>query len=732
MLRQKRVMAALIGLVVWIVAATPSGILRSVHAQADSRAIGAVRVESNQAGELEVSWDAPTATPRDYRIMWARVDESFPSYRDNYGNAYPTSASYTITGLDEGVRYKVKVRARYDDNPGDWSAQAEAVVAAAAPTATPSPTSTTTATATATSVPTAAPTQVPTETATATPPPTATATAIPTATPAPTDVPTEVAAATSTAAVGSRGIGAVRVESIQPGQLAVSWDAPTETPNDYRLAWARVGEEFPSWRNPDINAYPTSPAYTISGLDEGGHYNVWVRARYDGAAGSWTGPVAAVIAADSPTATATPTLPPTATATAIPTATPTAAPPTAVATETPTATPRVAFQQDSTATLTATATPTAAPPTATPTVTSTHTPTAAATADSRAIGALRVESNQPGELAVSWDAPTETPRDYRLAWARVGEGFPSWRDSDDNAYPASPSYTISGLDEGVRYNVWVRARYDGDAGSWTGPAEAVVASVAPTATPTATLLALPTVPPTTASATPTATATPTEREVLVALYDATDGENWTNSANWLTDMPIGSWYGVTTDYSGGITELDLSYNYLKGKIPPQLGHLTGLTRLHLKSNGLLNGPVPSELGNLTNLQYLDLSNCELRGRIPAVLGSLTDLKKLGLARNDLRGSIPTELGNLSNLQMLFLESNDLTGSIPTELGNLTTLRSLSLSGNDLSGAIPSELGNLINLQYLYLRYNKFSGCIPKVLRDLGHNDFNFMDLPFCK
>ena len=82
-----------------------------------ARAIGAVRVESNQPGELEVSWDAPTATPREYRIMWVRVDESFPSYRDNDDNAYPTEPTYTITGLDEGVRYKVKVRARYSDNP---------------------------------------------------------------------------------------------------------------------------------------------------------------------------------------------------------------------------------------------------------------------------------------------------------------------------------------------------------------------------------------------------------------------------------------------------------------------------------------------------------------------------------------------------------------------------------------------------------------------------------------
>ena len=90
-------------------------------AQEDTKAIGAVRVESNQPGVLDVSWDAPTDTPRDYRVNWARVGEDFPTWTDSSGNAFPTTSSYTITGLDQGVRYKVKVRARYDGPPGAWS-----------------------------------------------------------------------------------------------------------------------------------------------------------------------------------------------------------------------------------------------------------------------------------------------------------------------------------------------------------------------------------------------------------------------------------------------------------------------------------------------------------------------------------------------------------------------------------------------------------------------------------
>ena len=41
-----------------------------------------------------------------------------------------------------------------------------------------------------------------------------------------------------------------------------------------------------------------------------------------------------------------------------------------------------------------------------------------------------------------------------------------------------------------------------------------------------------------------------DRPVLVALYNATDGPSWKNSANWLSDKPLGQWHGVTTNESG--------------------------------------------------------------------------------------------------------------------------------------------------------------------------------------
>ena len=42
----------------------------------------------------------------------------------------------------------------------------------------------------------------------------------------------------------TRAIVTIRVESTQPGELSVSWEPPTDQPHDYRISWARVGEDF--------------------------------------------------------------------------------------------------------------------------------------------------------------------------------------------------------------------------------------------------------------------------------------------------------------------------------------------------------------------------------------------------------------------------------------------------------------------------------------------------------
>ena len=179
----------------------------------------------------------------------------------------------------------------------------------------------------------------------------------------------------------------------------------------------------------------------------------------------------------------------------------------------------------------------------------------------------------------------------------------------------------------------------------------------PTPTPTNSPTPTPTNTPTPA---PTNSPTPSlDRPVLISLYHTTDGPNWIESGDWLSDRPIGEWYGVATDDEGRVIELLLGDNRL-------------------------SGPIPAELGSLSNLQFLSLRFNQLSGPIPAELGSLSNLLKLILSFNQLSGGIPAELGSLSNLERIDFSGNStLSGPLPESLTGLTSLRTLSLDGTAL-------------------------------------------------
>ena len=187
-----------------------------------------------------------------------------------------------------------------------------------------------------------------------------------------------------------------------------------------------------------------------------------------------------------------------------------------------------------------------------------------------------------------------------------------------------------------------------------------------------------------------------DRAALVALYNATDGPNWKNNQNWLSDEPLDEWYGVTVQ-NGRVMRLFLGDNQMTGPIPSELGNLANLQELNLRYNQL-TGPIPPELGNLANLDRLFLLSNQLTGPIPPELGNLANLRRLSLAGNRLTGAIPPELSHLANLEWLILDLNQLTGPIPPELGNLANLKRLILTNNQLTGPIPPELSDLANLE----------------------------------
>jgi hypothetical protein len=193
--------------------------------------------------ELSVLWFAPSQAPTDYQVNWAKAAAEYPALDGSVGVITQTATSLTLTGLNEGVEYQVRVRPRYydgsyADNPqnGPWketshTVSGDLVVSLRLQGAE--------------STPTATPTSTP-----STPP-----------TPAPKGY-----------------IAPVVLTSPGPSQLTVSWTAPSEVPRYFEIQWVRYGRSYSYASNEWVAGLNTS--YTITGLESGMFYKARVRTAY--------------------------------------------------------------------------------------------------------------------------------------------------------------------------------------------------------------------------------------------------------------------------------------------------------------------------------------------------------------------------------------------------------------------------------------------------------------------
>ena len=268
-----------------------------------------------------------------------------------------------------------------------------------------------------------------------------------------------------------------------------------------------------------------------------------------------------------------------------------------------------------------------------------------------------------------------------------------------------------------------------------------------------------------------------DRDVLIALYHAAGGGNWSDSNNWLSSQPLSKWFGVSTDADGRVDQLSLESNNLAGTITPALARLAALTSLDLGGNPSLAGRLPLELADLPIerirvagsavcapadvafqawlMQVSDGSEIASCGQFVQLdrdvlielyhatdgpnwnysmnwltdqsvenwIGVTTDrtgrVISLNLNSAGLKGMIPAGLERLTRLEKLALENSELTGTIPPEIGNLRNLTEIRLWGNQLTGEIPPEIGQLKNLAILDLRFNQLTGNIPSEIGQLN-------------
>ena len=195
---------------------------------------------------------------------------------------------------------------------------------------------------------------------------------------------------------------------------------------------------------------------------------------------------------------------------------------------------------------------------------------------------------------------------------------------------------------------------------------------------------------------------------LEALYDSTNGKNWTKNSNWLTDPSLTNWYGIQlTADSCDVVQINLNNNNLGGNLGGNLPNfnLPQLEQLALSSNKL-SGSIPNF--NLPNVISINFGANALSGDIPNFAQS-PDISVINLSGNRLSGSIPNFVLS-QELITLDLNNNRLSGKIP-DFSKNTKLIDIDLSHNKLSGSIPSFVSNT-DLLALSLNNNQLSGNIP--------------------
>jgi len=160
----------------------------------------------------------------------------------------------------------------------------------------------------------------------------------------------------------------------------------------------------------------------------------------------------------------------------------------------------------------------------------------------------------------------------------------------------------------------------------------------------------------------------TEMTALKAIYQSTNGDEWTFPWDINNPYSVGSWHGVYVS-DGNVTGIDLKNNNLTGTLPANLGALPYLDYFDV-SNNKIGGNLPNNISGInksTNL-YLELyfSNNNFTGSIPSCYNILSGNNLwLNVSKNRL-SSLETPL-NRNKVTVLDVKNQEVWSNIAVQI-----------------------------------------------------------------
>ena len=157
-----------------------------------------------------------------------------------------------------------------------------------------------------------------------------------------------------------------------------------------------------------------------------------------------------------------------------------------------------------------------------------------------------------------------------------------------------------------------------------------------------------------------------EKQALVDLYHATNGDHWTES--WDLTTAVENWKGVTV-INDKVVALQLTHNNLTGELP-------------------------TSIGDLVNLKVLNLHNNTLKGNLPTSIGNLHALKILNISLNTFQGNVPEDISKIKSLEHLYIFANDFTGTLAPTISELPTIKSIQMYATYIQTDVTNTLASI--------------------------------------